>query len=203
VACHAALNKREPPDIAPAARKSVPPRQGYRRREPDLLLRSSWWRSGCTGQPVFDHREHFVERHPTAAVDFLIEKLRLLIVDGGCRQRDVVGAVGKLRDFGEEVFDGLSDGRGGHLPSPSAVAGLPHGLSRSLVLGVLVVAGDFADDDFGIERDRLENNAEALVVLERPSHEPGKKESKTDFDGRGWAIKQSVARAELLIASGA
>jgi hypothetical protein len=32
--------KREAPDVAPAARKSVPPwRDGYRRREPDLSAR--------------------------------------------------------------------------------------------------------------------------------------------------------------------
>jgi Protein of unknown function (DUF1427) len=36
--------------------------------------------------------------------------------------RPIVGAVGKLRDLGEEVLDGLADGRAGHLPSPSVVA---------------------------------------------------------------------------------
>jgi hypothetical protein len=93
-------------------------------------------RSRGTGQSAFDHREDLVERHPAAAVYFLIEKLRLLVIDGRCRQRDVVRAVGKLRDLGEEVFDGLSDGRAGHLPSPSAVVALPHGLFRSLVVEV-------------------------------------------------------------------
>ena len=68
---------------------------------------------------------------------------------------------------GEEVFDGLADGRAGHLPSPSAVVGLPHGLPRSLVFRVLVVASDFADDDFGIERNGLEDDVEALPVLVR------------------------------------
>jgi hypothetical protein len=105
---------------------------GYRRREPDLLLRGSrsspfcGRRSRRTAQPAFDDREDFVERYAAAAVDLLIEKSRLLIIDGRCRQRHVVGSVGKLRDLGEEVFDGLADGRADHLPSPSAVVGLPH-----------------------------------------------------------------------------
>jgi hypothetical protein len=42
---------------------------------------------------TFDEREHFVERHPPPAVDLLIEKSRLLVIDGRCRERDVVGAV--------------------------------------------------------------------------------------------------------------
>jgi hypothetical protein len=48
-----------------------------------------------------------------------------------------------------------------------AIVGLPHGLSCPLVFGILVVAGDFADDDFGIERNGLEHDVEALAVLVR------------------------------------
>jgi hypothetical protein len=67
--------------------------------------------------------QHFVERHAAAAVDLLIEKLGLLVIDSRCRQRDVVRAVRKLRDLGEEVFDGLAGGRAGHLPSPRVRVG--------------------------------------------------------------------------------
>jgi hypothetical protein len=71
---------------------------------------------------LLDYREHFVERCAAAAVDLLGEKLRLLVIDGRCRGRHAVGAVGKLRDFGDEALDGLADDRARHLSAPSLPA---------------------------------------------------------------------------------
>jgi hypothetical protein len=55
-----------------------------------------------------DDRQHLVERYATAAVDFHVEKLRLVIMDCRCRKRNVVGAVRKLRDFRQVAYDSLT-----------------------------------------------------------------------------------------------
>ena len=57
---------------------------------------------GRTRQTAFDHREHFVERDAATPLDLHVEKLRLLLVHGRCRERDVVGPVWELRDLGDE-----------------------------------------------------------------------------------------------------
>jgi hypothetical protein len=44
---------------------------------------------------------------------------------------------------------------------------LPDGLFRSFVFGVLVVPSDFADDDFGLERNRLQDDVVAVARLVR------------------------------------
>jgi hypothetical protein len=65
-------------------------------------------RSRGAGQALYDDVEHFGERYAPPTFDLLIKKLRLLVVYGRCRQRDVVVAVGKLHDLGEEAFDGFA-----------------------------------------------------------------------------------------------
>jgi hypothetical protein len=48
----AIVPKKRPPDVAPAARESVPPWRGYRYRVPDLLLRSRAKEKPCHGSLV-------------------------------------------------------------------------------------------------------------------------------------------------------
>ena len=101
---------------------------------------------------------------PSAAVDLLIDELGLLVIDGRCGQRYVVGAVGKLRDLGKETLDGLANARANHLPGSALLAVVP--IRPGCLLPWLFVC-DLAANDFAVERERLEYDVEAFLVLVR------------------------------------
>jgi hypothetical protein len=58
-----------------------------------------------------DEREHIFDRRDTVASNLLIEELRFVFVNGGCRQRNVNAAVIERCEFNSQELNVSNDGR--------------------------------------------------------------------------------------------